>query len=98
MGNRYKFFENVYNEETHHWQKGLMERKIKDLFSTDEDIIYEVPKKEEYRPDLIAYKFYGDPKLSWVLIYVNECSNSPEEFFEGAVIRIPHYNRVLELV
>lgn len=98
MISRYKFFSNIYNEEIEHTQKGLMEDDIKNLFKSNKDILYKIPKEEEFRPDLIAQKFYGNPKLYWVLIYVNEFGNSPEDFVEGKRIRITHYDRVLELI
>jgi hypothetical protein len=47
---------------------------------------------------LISQRFYGEPKLYWVLVFVNDFGNSPEDFDEGAVIRIPYYNKVIELI
>lgn len=98
MASRYKFFYDVYNEDIKHNQKGMMEDNIKELFTSSRDIMYKIPKNEEYRPDLISNRFYGNPKLNWILIYVNEFGNSPADFEEGKVIRIPHYNRVVELL
>lgn len=98
MISRYKFFEDTYNEDIQHMQKGMLETDLKSLFETNEDVMYEIPKEEEYRPDLISQRFYGNPKLYWILVYINQFGNSPEDFEEGAVIRIPHYNRVVELI
>jgi hypothetical protein len=98
MISRYKFFEDIYNEDINHLQKGMLETDLKTLFETDEDVMYEVPKEEEFRPDLISQRFYGNPKLYWILVYVNQFGNSPEDFEEGTVIRVPHYNRVVELI
>lgn len=98
MISRYKFFEDVYSEDINHMQKGMLEVDLKSLFQTNEDVMYEIPKEQEYRPDLISQKFYGNPKLYWILVYVNQFGNSPEDFKEGTVIRIPHYNRVVEII
>lgn len=98
MISRYKFYYDIYNEDINHTQKGLVEEDIKELLKSDSDVMYEIPKFEEFRPDLISQRFYGEPKLYWVLVFVNEFSSSPEDFEEGVVIRVPHYNRVIELI
>lgn len=95
---RYKFFEDTYNEDIKHTQKALLEQDLGELLKSNNDVRYEVPKEEEFRPDLIAHKFYGNPKLYWVLVYVNAFGNCPEDFEEGTVIRVPHYNRVVEIL
>jgi len=95
---RYKFFEDVYNEDTKHTQKGFPKVILSELFSNDNDIIYTIPLEEVYRPDLITFRFYGNPKLYWILVYVNGISDSPEGFYEGRTIRVPQYERVIELV
>ena len=38
---------------------------------TSSDIEYEVEAKEAYRPDIIANKVYGDPRLAWVILAAN---------------------------
>jgi hypothetical protein len=98
MISRYKFYDNVYNDDINHFQKGLVRDNIKELFKSNDDVMYKIPKKEQYRPDLISQRFYGEPKLYWVLVFVNDFGNSPEDFDEGAVIRIPYYNKVIELI
>jgi len=95
---RYKFFYDVFNEDTNHTQKGLMEEDVKALFSSSDDIIYSIPIEEEYRPDLIAKRFYGNPKIYWIIVYVNSISDSPEGFYEGRTIRVPRYEKVNELI
>lgn len=95
---RYKFFDTVYNEEIAHTQKGLAAFDIKELFKSSNDILFTIPIDYQYRPDLIAKQFYGNPRLFWVLVYVNEINDSPQGFTEGRTIRIPRVERVLELV
>lgn len=95
---RYRFFYDVFNEDENHSQKGLMEQDIKALFSDATDIIYSIPIEEEYRPDLIAKRFYGNPKLFWVIVYANSISDSPEGFYATRTIRVPRYEKVNELI
>ncbi len=95
---RYKFFANIYNEDTQHTQKGFPLINIGEYFSGDDDVIYTIPINEEFRPDLITRKFYGNPKLYWILVYVNGINDSPEGFYKERIIRVPQYERILELI
>lgn len=89
---RYKFFVGKNKSES------IIRSDIKDLLKTNKDILYKIPKSEEYRPDLIANKFYGDPRLFWVLVYANEFGNSPEDFIVDKTIRVPYHTRVMEII
>jgi hypothetical protein len=95
---RYRFFETVWNDSLMHNQKGMVRDDIATLFKTDKDIIYTIPIEHAYRPDLIADKFFGNSKLYWVLVYINNFSNCPEDFAANTSIRIPRYERVMELL
>ncbi len=98
MGSRFKFFRTVYYKGIKHTQKGFPEDDLKTTFSFDDDVIYKIPLKYRYRPDLIAARFYNDPKLFWVLVYANGFYNSPEDFESDAVIRVPRYEKVIGLL
>lgn len=96
---RYKFFDDVWNNNKLSYFKGLPTDGFFTLFTTTtDDILYTIPKQFEYRPDLIANTFYGSPKLYWILIYANGFNNSPEDFAEGVTIRIPSYKKVIDLL
>jgi hypothetical protein len=97
-GDRYSFFETVWNDSLAHTQKGMIREDMVELLKTDKDIIYTIPMEHEYRPDLIAEKFFGNPKLYWVLVYINNFSNCPEDFSANTSIRIPRYERIMELL
>lgn len=88
---RYKFFNGEKKIES------IIDQSIYDTLTTKKDIWYRIPKAEEFRPDLIANRFYGDPKLFWVLVYANNFKNSPEDFSVNKMIRITNYNRVMEI-
>lgn len=94
---RYKFFDTVYNEDMGNTQKGFMTQNLGELLRTDRDILYTIPIDQAYRPDLIANQFYGNPKLFWVIVYANDINNSPEGFYQARVIRVPSFDRVLEI-
>lgn len=89
---RYKFFDGNKKIES------FINQNLYSFLKTNKDIWYKIPKSEEYRPDLIANRFYGDPRLFWVLVYANKFGNSPEDFTVDRTIRIPHHGRVLEIV
>jgi len=89
---RYKFFDGEKKIE------GTIKEELYELLKTNKDIWYKIPKQEEFRPDLIANRFYGDPKLFWVLVYANNFKNSPEDFYVDRNIRVTNYNRVMEII
>ena len=99
MASRYeKFFDNIFNELENHNQKGFLKENVKSRISFDDDIIYEIPFIYNFRPDRLAQKFYGNPKLYWVLVYANDIPDSPEGFYHGRKIRVPRTERILEVV
>jgi hypothetical protein len=95
---RYKFFDTIWNEDIKHTQKGMMSFNIADILKSEEDLYYKIPLEYRYRPDLIAKKFFGDPKLSWILIYCNGFNNSPEDFENDITIRVPNINKIMDLI
>ena len=38
---------------------------------SNSDIEYQVEAKENFRPDIIAYKVYGDARLAWIILAAN---------------------------
>ena len=93
-----RFFDNVWNEDINHHQKGLIKENTKQSLTFNDDVLYEIPLKYQYRPDRIAASFYGNPKLYWILVYANEISDSPSGFYTGRRIRVPRIERVLEVI
>jgi hypothetical protein len=104
MADRYKWFEQIWIDtilkgtETKlfgGYSKGFPNTELSELFNFNDNLTYKIPVEYNYRPDLIAYKFYKDPKLFWVLVYANNFNNSPEDFILGAVIKIPRFEKVI---
>jgi len=87
---RYEFFEEVWNDDIQHTQKGILHNgTIRESLDSYDHILYKIPLGEQYRPDLIAHKFYGDGKLYWVLVYINDINDSPQGFETNRTIKIP---------
>ena len=64
--------------------------RVSDLIPirTSEDNIHEITPAEDKRPDIIAFNYYGDARLAWVILSANGYSDFMD-FEKGATIRIP---------
>ncbi len=57
---------------------------------TSLDVTYDaVLPNEEYRPDKIALRIYGDEKLDWVIDEANSFNHGVEEYKRGTKLRLP---------
>jgi len=56
---------------------------------------YTVMKADIGRLDNIAYKFYNDPTLWWVIAYLNNIGNMLEDMTEGQTLYIPPIEEVM---
>jgi hypothetical protein len=63
-----------------------------EIIEQEEDIFYEVDSLD--RLDKIAYKFYNDSGLWWVIALANNMRFLPNDLQTGKVIRIPSFNYV----
>ena len=95
---RYKYFSNVWSNTSQHTIKGLPTLDLYSLFGNLESISYQIPLSRNYRPDLIAFDFYGDVSLYWAIVYANAFHNSPEDFVANAVIQVPLFDRLISSV
>lgn len=59
--------------------------------SQPSDVFYTLPKVYEYRPDLLAYDLYNDPRLWWVFAQrnPNKLKDPYFDFISGIQIYIP---------
>ena len=57
------------------------------------DQFHRVTDADSKRIDLIAWKYYRDVNLWWIIAEVNNIGN-PLEIRSGTVLRIPAYDRV----
>ena len=55
---------------------------------SDDDVYIQLTDLQAKRIDTVAYQYYGDPELLWVLMIANE-KDLPNQFLGGETIRIP---------
>jgi hypothetical protein len=60
------------------------------------DRFYNVEANDAGRPDLVAYKMYGDPALYWVILFINGILDPFETLYPGMMLRIPTQRRLAE--
>lgn len=51
---------------------------------------YEIKIDEEYRPDLVAYRAFGDANLEWIVLFVSEVIDPFEPLPVGETIYLPY--------
>lgn len=56
--------------------------------STSEDALHIVTPGENHRPDVVAFNFYKEPRLAWVILAANELSDI-FDFNTGMEIIVP---------
>lgn len=84
---RYKNCKILIDLET---KETLLEtREIKKVNLSSMDSYHTVDANEEGRLDLIAYQYYGNPLLWWVIAQANDIYNVIENPKPGDIIRIP---------
>lgn len=74
------------------YSKGYLDIiNFRNIPSETDDIYYQITKQFEYRPDLLAYKLYADPKLWWVFAVRNKSTIKDPifDFVSGTSIYLP---------
>lgn len=79
-------------------QNFLSLRKPLVLAEDSGDIFVEVTQDLVKRPDLVAYKAYGDADLWWVIYEFNGIKDPLFELKMGQILRIPKLERVLTAI
>jgi hypothetical protein len=72
---------------------GWWERRI--IKQRDDDIFVTITSRQARRPDLIAYDFFRNSDLAWLVMQYNNIVDENVELVEGAEIRLPATDRVL---
>ena len=67
--------------------------RIYNIPESSSDIWRLVKSDEQFNPDLIAYREYGDEKLYWIILMANNIFDPFTDLPAGKTIRIPnkHY-------
>lgn len=88
-----------------------LQRAMNDIITFDSVRTYKVPWvcdipvsdgdkyiyiTESMRLDQLAYKYYNDPKLWWVIAQVNDIKNPFTDFVLNKLIRIPSLSRLIQ--
>ena len=72
---------------------GFYERQV--INPASDDILWVVTGPFENRPDLIANKYYGNPRLMWVILLRNSDIENPlTDLYTGRTIFIPSKTRL----
>ena len=90
------------NSSRYNWSVRYIDSKNGDFFGTRQplklrehpsDLFHVVTDADSKRIDLIAWRYYRDVNLWWVIAEFNNISN-PLEIPTGTTLRIPSYSRV----
>ncbi len=93
---------NLSETSRYNWSVLYVDSRNGDFFGTrqplklkghDSDSFHVVTDMDSKRIDLIAWKYYRDVRLWWVIAEFNNISN-PLEIPAGTTLRIPSYERV----
>jgi len=76
----------------------LVLRRPLNLEESSGDTFVTITKDLTKRPDLIAFKAYGNVDLWWVIYEYNGLHDPFVDLKEGSVIRIPEKTRVLDAI
>lgn len=64
-----------------------------DFPEQDDDVIIYI--EDGMRLDLLAYQYYGDPTLMWVILQANDIFCYPFGLYIGKRIRLPNRDKVV---
>ena len=60
------------------------------------DHVYLVEAGDLARPDLLAYKLYQNPKLYWIILWLNGINDPFQQLYAGMALRVPTLRRLAE--
>ena len=84
----------AYQDENGRYFLGTF--SARDIPRHNTDQFYVLSSEDVARPDLLSYKFYGTPKLYWVILWLNNISDPFEGMYPGMLLRIPTYTRLAQ--
>jgi hypothetical protein len=64
-------------------------REIRDGQSNREWLAYEIQPADILRPELIAYKVYGNAELKWLVLIAAGLDDMRERLAAGTLLRLP---------
>ena len=74
--------------------------EIRPVPSEPDDFLYTIENQYKFRPDLLAYDLYGNPKLWWVFMQrnMNVLKDPVFDFLPGTRIYIPKQNNLTKFL
>lgn len=91
-GKLYKTVDVNSNKEYDYLDSSLL-----DYYVEGDVVEYIIPQKFEGRLYLVANIFYGNPKLWWIIAYVNDIENPITETVTGKTLIIPSINSFMTM-
>lgn len=79
---------NLYNPILKENTKGFIDNSIKEQLQNNFTYGY-VLRGMEYRPDLVAYYYFGDPRKAWMITVANNFRNGIKDYTSGRKLKIP---------
>jgi hypothetical protein len=73
------------------WERFVWERQ-------NDDIIHVISSIQDRRPSLVAKLFYGQERLTWLVLQYNNIVDIETEFRTGTEIRLPTQLRVFSQI
>lgn len=90
--------QSIYPASSPYYNTSVVDNKYMDVMQyraiprNTSDVYYIIPQTYEYRPDMLAFDLYNDPRLWWVFAARNPNSLGPDPYFNfvtGCGIYIP---------
>lgn len=93
-GSRYSVGLNIYRDKQN--DIAYMETPTTSIQVDSSDYVYQLKAGEDI--DFLAQKFYGDPKLKWVILYANPQYMTELDIRIGDYLNIPTKNKVVRFL
>ena len=97
----------IYPATSNYYQTDIFNNKFLDVMvnrpipALTSDVYYTIPLVYQYRPDLLAYDLYQDPRLWWVFAARNPNRLGPDPYFNfvaGLGIYVPQLNTLKQVL
>lgn len=69
-----------------------------EITPSDGDTIHFIQEKDIGRLDNLAFEFYGNPNLWWVIAHVNDITNQLDDMEVGQRLRIPERDNLFSIL
>lgn len=96
------YLNSIYTPTSPYYLTSVVNQKYLDIMvnrgipSLGSDVLWSITLQYEYRPDMLAYDLYNDPRLWWVFAQrnPNRLKDPYFDFIAGLEIYIPNINTI----